>query len=315
MNNNKKGYTTVIAATVVTMVMSCGVSVHAQSSQEDKEIIAGYTYDSLTNQDTFSVDINWGSMNYTYNSNAIKTWNPETLQYEIIEDTPGTWICDEGANNITVTNHSSVGVSAAFGYTSLLEDITGNFQAVFGEITDNKIKLASAKGTQLAEAPSATAALNLISTSPFKNYEASNTRIGEVTVTLNSVPMYEVGSTVEYTSTDGNTYNCLVYSATSSSAVLIYVEHMNDASKGNQDTDMPKTKAILKCEEKGGRLIKLDELKYLGEKGIIEVDKYSNYYCQEYEIVKWYSEDYWFTQTQPYNWNDGDYFVTFDVTK
>ncbi len=59
----------------------------------------------------YSVDINWGNMNFTYTASS-GTWNPKTHQYE--GGSEGTWTARN--NIVTVTNHSELPVEVSFGY-------------------------------------------------------------------------------------------------------------------------------------------------------------------------------------------------------
>lgn len=55
----------------------------------------------------YSVDVSWGSMEFTYTDGAVsKTWNPSTHQYtESVGE--GSWSNQDGANKVTVTNRSN----------------------------------------------------------------------------------------------------------------------------------------------------------------------------------------------------------------
>ncbi|MBQ2910959.1 MAG: hypothetical protein IJE55_01590, partial [Clostridia bacterium] len=62
----------------------------------------------------YSIDITWGSLEYTYNAANKGAWDPETHTYK--DTSEASWSCDEGADTITVTNHSNAGVSVSMKY-------------------------------------------------------------------------------------------------------------------------------------------------------------------------------------------------------
>lgn len=92
--------------------------------------------------DKISVEIKWDEMKFTY-TEAQKVWNPETHQYD---QGDGTWSSE--AKDITVSNHSNIGIKAAFTFNGN-NGITGSF--------DNaELTLSTASGKTLSDTPSAT---------------------------------------------------------------------------------------------------------------------------------------------------------------
>ena len=63
----------------------------------------------------YGVDISWGSMAFTYTDSSRGTWNAETHRYEGAANAAWSW--EEGANEITVTNHSNDGITVTPSYT------------------------------------------------------------------------------------------------------------------------------------------------------------------------------------------------------
>ena len=120
----------------------------------------------------YSVDIAWEDMSFTYTAAGQGTWDPENHSY-----TGGSEASWSSSKNITVTNHSNAAVTAtaAFqadpGYT----DVT----MTFGENNGNTI--ATAVGTQVGEAPSAT-----ITVTPGGTLaeSANGGKIGTITVSI-----------------------------------------------------------------------------------------------------------------------------------
>lgn len=164
----------IIAATLaLTLSMSMGNLVYAV---EDKsaEIKATYQAGKENTDTVYSVDVKWGSLEYTYSSGVTKNWDPTTLKYK---ETSGTssWTCQEGADQITVTNNSNADITASLAYAETDSNITGTF-------TNSKIGLKSAEGTNVGESPSATTTLSL--KGALSDTTAEKKEIGNVTVTI-----------------------------------------------------------------------------------------------------------------------------------
>ena len=178
-----------IAATLaLTLSMSMGNLVYAV---EDKsaDIKATYQAGKESTDTVYSVDVNWGSLEYTYSSGVTKSWDPTTLKYK---ETSGTssWTCQEGADQITVTNNSNADITASLAYGKTDSNITGTF-------TNPKIGLKSAEGTNVWESPSETTTLSL--NGALSDTTAEKKEIGKVTVTISDY----VGTSSNY-KWDGN---------------------------------------------------------------------------------------------------------------
>lgn len=124
----------------------------------------------------YSVDITWGDMAFTYTAEA-GIWDPAT--HKTTDAEGGVWTVDkDGGNMITVTNHSNTGVTAAFSYAA----DTG-FEGISGSFDKESLALKTAVGTEVANAPTGTAALTL--DGALGSDTTANTTIGTITVTLN----------------------------------------------------------------------------------------------------------------------------------
>ena len=124
----------------------------------------------------YSVDIAWGDMAFPYTA-AAGTWDPAKHAYTGAEG--GVWTVDkDGGNTITVTNHSNADVTAAFSYAA-----ASSFEGISGTFDNASLALKSAVGTEVANAPSGTAALTL--DGALGSDTTANTTIGTITVTLN----------------------------------------------------------------------------------------------------------------------------------
>lgn len=164
----------IIAATLaLTLSMSMGNLVYAV---EDKsaEIKATYQAGKENTATVYSVDVEWGSLEYTYSSGVTKSWDPTTLKYK---ETSGTssWTCQDGADQITVTNNSNADITASLAYAKTDSNITGTF-------SNSKIGLKSAEGTNAGESPSETTTLSL--KGALSDTTAVKKEIGNVTVTI-----------------------------------------------------------------------------------------------------------------------------------
>lgn len=177
-----------ISAVILTLALFFMTSVTAFAANKitavngsDSAIVRG-TYNAGSAAATvYSVDITWGSMDFTYTDASTGTWNPATHQYD--NNSAAKWSCSEGADKISVTNHSNAGITVRLGY----EPGTG-YNGISGSFSDNnrtaitKLTLGSAVGTAPGSAPSASAVLGLNGELSSDNTTA--TAIGKVTVTL-----------------------------------------------------------------------------------------------------------------------------------
>ena len=123
----------------------------------------------------YSVDIEWGDMDFTYTAGDEGTWNPETHQYE--GGSEGTWTAKN--NIVTVTNHSELPVEVSFGYAEHpgYENITGSYS-----VTEDVLE--SGVGKTYEEADSISSELTLSGALPKGSQKAN---IGSVNVHLRVV--------------------------------------------------------------------------------------------------------------------------------
>lgn len=167
---------------ILTLAMLCTLSVAASAASpitsaggtDQADVTGTYVPGSATDT-IYRVDITWGSMEFTYTDAAEGTWNPQEHKYDGATD--AAWTCADGANKVTVTNHSNAAVKATLSYSAA----TG-FEAVSGSFDNATITLATAVGTAKDNAPTGSAMLTLTGALP-KNTTAGTT-IGSVTVTL-----------------------------------------------------------------------------------------------------------------------------------
>ena len=169
-----------LLSVILALVMALSLSVTAfaatNDGTQDTEITVNGTYTPGTTADEIiSADIAWDAMDFTYTGASQGTWNPVTHAYEgAIE---GGWSNNTPA--ITVTNHSNVAVNATLGFTANVTGVVGTFTEASGTENDNILNLATAEGTEVANAPTATANFGISGAA----IDADKT-LGTITVTI-----------------------------------------------------------------------------------------------------------------------------------
>ena len=143
---------------ILALVLALSLSVTAFAATNDgsspTEIDVNGSFVSGTAADEkISVDIVWEAMNFTYTAASQGTWNPVTHIYD--GATAGGWSDNNPA--ITVKNHSNTDIYATLDFTTDVTGIVGTFTEASGTANDNILELATAVGTEVANAPTATA--------------------------------------------------------------------------------------------------------------------------------------------------------------
>ena len=128
-----------------------------------------------TSPSVFSVDIVWGSMEFTYTGESAGTWNPKNHSYD--GKKAAAWSCADGENVIKVTNHSNSETTAVMEYTPETE-----YGGISGTFSDSEIMLESAVGTEVENAPSGSSKLTL--SGELSDKSALSKSIGTVTVKI-----------------------------------------------------------------------------------------------------------------------------------
>ena len=146
------------------------------AGNEDREITVNGSFVPGTAADEIiSVDVAWEAMDFTYTGASQGTWNPVTHAYEgAIE---GGW--SDNTPAITVTNHSNVAVNATLGFTASVDGVIGTFTEASGTANDSVLELATAVGTESANAPTATANFGISGAAI-----DANKALGTITVTI-----------------------------------------------------------------------------------------------------------------------------------
>ena len=155
------------------------------------EISGTYTPGAAADE-IISADIAWDAMDFTYTGASQGTWNPANHTYE--GATEGGWSNNTPA--ITVTNHSNVAVNATLGFTANVTGVVGTFTEASGTENDNILNLATAEGTEVANAPTATANFGISGAAI-----DANKALGTITVTIAKTGSAEGGETATVVTT------------------------------------------------------------------------------------------------------------------
>ena len=120
----------------------------------------------------YSVDIAWTDMSFTYTGAGEGTWDPETHQYS--GSSEGAWTASN--DSITVTNHSNAAVKATAKFVA-----DSGYETTTMTFDNNGATVATAVGTEVASAPSAT-----ITVTPGGTLaeSANGGKIGTITVSI-----------------------------------------------------------------------------------------------------------------------------------
>ena len=160
--------------------MALSLSVTAFAATNDgtsgTDITVNGTYvPGTTGAEQISVDIVWDAMDFTYTGASQGTWNPATHAYD--GATAGGW--SDNTPGITVKNHSNVAVNATLGFKADVAGVVGTFTEASGTENDSVLELATAVGTEAANAPTATANFGISGAA----IDADKT-LGTITVTI-----------------------------------------------------------------------------------------------------------------------------------
>ena len=156
-------------ALVVAMLLVSAIPCFAEAS----DVKVNYTPGSGA-EAVYSVNVTFGAMTFTYTDAAAGSWNPETHEY--VGATEAAWSCAEGANVVTVTNHSNAAVAVTVTYAA-----AEGFDAITGTVANGSFTLPTAEGKAVGAAElTATASLTLAGA--LASTTAANTVAGTVTV-------------------------------------------------------------------------------------------------------------------------------------
>lgn len=107
----KKALFHVLALALVLSLSVPAMAADVSTTNGSKDVTATYVDDKTT---IYGVDIIWGSMEFTYTSSQ-DGWNTESHSYA---NSTGAWTYEQGANIITITNHSNAGIDVSPSWTA-----------------------------------------------------------------------------------------------------------------------------------------------------------------------------------------------------
>ena len=153
------------------------------------------TYTPGAADEIISVDVAWEAMDFTYTGASQGTWNPVTHAYEgAIE---GGW--SDNTPAITVTNHSNVAINATLDFTPAVDGVVGTFTEASGTENDKVLELATAEGTEVENAPTATANFGISGAA----IDADKT-LGTITVTIKAATVVTTFAELQDAVNNGN---------------------------------------------------------------------------------------------------------------
>lgn len=144
----------------------------SQIGSREIDVKAKYTVVSTTPA-SYSVDLQWTDMTFTYTREDTRIWNPLTHTYKT--GSRSGW--DKTRGSITVTNHSNVDVKVTVAY--LPEPDTG----VKGILKNASAKLKAGIVGDYKGADSMTATLT-VSGTPEETVTAAGTKVGKLRITI-----------------------------------------------------------------------------------------------------------------------------------
>ena len=158
------------------------------------EISGTYTPGAAADE-IISADIAWDAMDFTYTGASQGTWNPATHAYE--GATEGSW--SDNTPSITVTNHSNVAINATLDFTPAVDGVVGTFTEASGTENDKVLELATAEGTEVENAPTATANFGISGAA----IDADKT-LGTITVTIKAATVVTTFAELQDAVNNGN---------------------------------------------------------------------------------------------------------------
>lgn len=156
-----------------------------------------------TAAENISVDVAWGAMEFTYNASSEGSWNTNTHKYDNAID--AFWTAS--GNEITIINHSNVGITAAFGFVATAgTNVSGAFSA-------DSITLARAEENSALDSQKATVTFEITEGSISADVDS----LGTITVTIGTQQAEKVSEVALYVDVtysgdfDNITSYCVIY--------------------------------------------------------------------------------------------------------
>lgn len=175
----KKIFAVLLAAL---MLMSLSVTAfaaelpaNATDDAKSKDVTANYV-GANSGGTVYKVDIEWGSMEFTYTAASNGSWDPDNHTYT--GATEAKWTYTEGANEVKVTNHSNAAVTVDIANSNVTEGITFTWDK-------SSLSLATADNGEEGAAGTPTTDTAKLTVSGDLAETKEKVTIGTVTLTLN----------------------------------------------------------------------------------------------------------------------------------
>lgn len=170
MNVKKRFLTGALAA-----VMAIGMSVPAFAAEMNMPVYGTYSAEGTADKVIAYAYDAPDSMSFTYSEASLGTWNPKTHEYEGAGG-EGGWTAD-GDVSVTVVNHSNTAIRVRPNYTAEVgqEDVKVGF-------SKPNFTIATAVGTEVAEAPSESFTVGMLEKSAGLTSGEDNVLLGHVTL-------------------------------------------------------------------------------------------------------------------------------------
>lgn len=180
---------------ILALVVAMSATVSATEATENvsgnsQEVLASYE-EGTQDKTIINVDISWEQMSFTYKGESVPTWNAEEHRYEG-ETTEAGWAAGNGT--ITIRNNSNAILQTLISYKQ-----EAAYKDVYMSFTDEAPYVGSAYTDDRKDAEGNVCGtpceitIKAIPMGTLPKETVDNTRIGAITITLNSaVDVYEM---------------------------------------------------------------------------------------------------------------------------
>ena len=160
-----------VVALVFAMAITASAAVTTNGGTAAEEVTATYVAGTGA-PETYSVDVEFGSMAFTF-TRAAKSWDAQ--KHVEVDNGTGAWTYDTGANEIEVTNHSNVAITATAAYAA-----KSGYEAVTGTFSENNGRNIDAAAGETVDSETITLTLS----GDLKADHTAGNAIADITVTI-----------------------------------------------------------------------------------------------------------------------------------
>lgn len=136
---------------------SSGGSGESNDTTQTKDVLVTY---SPPEDEVRSYNISWGNLSFTYEGQSDGVWDPVNHRYS--DPTDGRWLCEDGADTISVVNHSNIPITVSFDFEPVVAFSHLQGQFLQGSTPVITTQLPSAENTVPENAPQVTVKLVLL---------------------------------------------------------------------------------------------------------------------------------------------------------